>query len=182
MEEKQKISKTSIIAAIIFFAIIIVAVLLCYFRVFNDYRYSESDRKMIDSAIKIIDDFENGTLSAKEASTKMKNLTNLAEKQADDKTLSATFSSVEISLSLSDNKNGQNTHTDVPLILQTVFHFPAGRESSIRYVGSSIPLYPGCVRSLPLVCQDLPHPRSLRFARTKAVSQDKSQEMVYSCV
>lgn len=104
MEEKQKISKTSIIAAIIFFAIIIVAVLLCYFRVFNDYRYSESDRKMIDSAIKIIDDFENGTLSAKEASTKMKNLTNLAEKQADDKTLSATFSSVEISLSLSDNK------------------------------------------------------------------------------
>lgn len=102
MEEKQKISKTSIIAAIIFFAIIIVAVLLCYFRVFNDYRYSESDRKMIDSAIKIIDDFENGTLSAKEASTKMENLTNLAEKQADDKTLSAAFSSVEISLS--DNK------------------------------------------------------------------------------
>lgn len=102
MEEKQKISKTSIIAAIIFFAIIIVAVLLCYFRVFNDYRYSESDRKMIGSAIKIIDDFENGTLSAKEASTKMENLTNLAEKQADDKTLSAAFSSVEISLS--DNK------------------------------------------------------------------------------
>ena len=104
MEEKQKISKTSIIAAIIFFAIIIIAVLLCYFRVFNDYRYSESDRKMIGSAIKIIDDFENGTLSAKEASTKMENLTNLAEKQADDKTLSAAFSSVEISLSLSDNK------------------------------------------------------------------------------
>lgn len=104
MEEKQKISKTSIIAAIVFFAIIIVAVLLCYFRVFNDYRYSESDRKMIDSAIKIIDDFENGTLSAKEASTKMENLTNLAEKQADDKTLSATFSNAEISLSLSDNK------------------------------------------------------------------------------
>ena len=71
MEEKQKISKTSIIAAIIFFAIIIVAVLLWYFRVFNDYRYSKSDRKMIDSAIKIIDDFENGTLSAKEANTKM---------------------------------------------------------------------------------------------------------------
>ena len=104
MEEKQKISKTSIIAAIIFFAIIIVAVLLCYFRVFNDYRYSESDRKMIGSAIKIIDDFENGTLSAKEASTKMENLTNLAEKQDDDKTLSAAFSSAEISLSLSDNK------------------------------------------------------------------------------
>ena len=83
MEEKQKISKTSIIAAIVFFAIIIVAVLLCYFRVFNDYRYSESDRKMIDSAIKIIDDFENGTLSAKEASTKMENLTNLAEKSGD---------------------------------------------------------------------------------------------------
>ena len=104
MEEKQKISKTSIIAAIVFFAIIIVAVLLCYFRVFSDYRYSENDRKMIDSAIKIIDDFENGTLSAKEASTKMENLTNLAEKQADDKTLSTAFSSVEISLSLSDNK------------------------------------------------------------------------------
>lgn len=59
---------------------------------------------MISSAIKIIDNFENGTLSAKEASTKMENLTNLVEKQADDKTLSAAFSSVEISLSLSDNK------------------------------------------------------------------------------
>lgn len=104
MEEKQKVNKTSIIAAIVFFAIIIVAVLLCYFRVFSDYRYSESDRKMISNAIKIIDDFENGTLSAKEASTKMENLTNLAEKQADDKTLSAAFSSVEISFSLSDNK------------------------------------------------------------------------------
>lgn len=34
----------------------------------------------------------------------MENLTNLAEKQADDKTLSAAFSSVEISLSLLDNK------------------------------------------------------------------------------
>lgn len=104
MEEKQKINKTSIIAAIVFFAIIIVVVLLCYFRMFSDYRYSENDKKMISSAIKIIDDFENGTLSAKEASTKMENLTNLAEKQADDKTLSAAFSSVEISLSLSDNK------------------------------------------------------------------------------
>lgn len=59
---------------------------------------------MISSAIQIIDDFENGTLSAKEASTKMENLTNLVEKQADDKTLSVAFSSAEISLSLSDNK------------------------------------------------------------------------------
>ena len=104
MEEKQKINKTSIIAAIVFFAIIIVAVLLCYFRVFSDYRYSENDRKIISSAIKIIDDFENGTLNAKEASAKMENLTNLAEKQADDKTLSVAFSGVEVSLSLSDNK------------------------------------------------------------------------------
>lgn len=103
MKEKQKISKSSIVIAMIFL-VIIVATLLAYLGVFNGYKYSKNDREMISSAIKIIDDFENGTLSAKEASTKMENLTNLAEKQADDKTLSADFSSVEISLSLSDNK------------------------------------------------------------------------------
>lgn len=103
MKEKQKISKSSIVIAMIFL-VIIVATLLAHLGVFNGYKYSKNDREMISSAIKIIDDFENGTLSAKEASTKMENLTNLAEKQADDKTLSAAFSSVEISLSLSDNK------------------------------------------------------------------------------
>ena len=103
MKEKQKISKSSIVIAMIFL-VIIVATLLAHLGVFNGYKYSKIDREMISSAIKIIDDFENGTLSAKEASTKMENLTNLAEKQADDKTLSAAFSSVEISLSLSDNK------------------------------------------------------------------------------
>lgn len=103
MKEKQKISKSSIVIAMIFL-VIIVATLLAHIGVFNGYKYSKNDREMISSAIKIIDDFENGTLSAKEASTKMENLTNLAEKQADDKTLSAAFSSVEISLSLSDNK------------------------------------------------------------------------------
>lgn len=103
MKEKQKISKSSIVITMIFL-VIIVATLLAYLGVFNGYKYSKNDREMISSAIKIIDDFENGTLSAKEASTKMENLTNLAEKQADDKTLSATFSSTEISLSLSDNK------------------------------------------------------------------------------
>lgn len=103
MKEKQKISKSSLVIAMIFL-VIIVATLLAYLGVFNGYKYSKNDREMISSAIKIIDDFENGTLSAKEASTKMENLTNLAEKQADDKTLSAAFSSVEISLSLSDNK------------------------------------------------------------------------------
>jgi hypothetical protein len=103
MKEKQKISKSSIVIAMIFL-VIIVATLLAYLGVFNGYKYSKNDREMISSAIQIIDDFENGTLSAKEASTKMENLTNLAEKQADDKTLSADFSSAEISLSLSDNK------------------------------------------------------------------------------
>ena len=103
MKEKQKISKSSIVIAMIFL-VIIVATLLAHLGVFNGYKYSKNDREMISSAIQIIDDFENGTLSAKEASTKMENLTNLAEKQADDKTLSAAFSSVEISLSLSDNK------------------------------------------------------------------------------
>ena len=103
MKEKQKISKSSIVIVMIFL-VIIVATLLAHLGVFNGYKYSKNDREMISSAIKIIDDFENGTLSAKEANTKMKNLTNLAEKQADDKTLSAAFSSVEISLSLSDNK------------------------------------------------------------------------------
>lgn len=103
MKEKQKISKSSIVIAVIFL-VIIIATLLAYLGVFNGYKYSKNDREMISSAIKIIDDFENGTLSAKEASTKMENLTNLAEKQADDKTLSATFSNAEISLSLSDNK------------------------------------------------------------------------------
>lgn len=103
MKEKQKISKSSIVIAMIFL-VIIVATLLAYLGVFNGYKYSKNDREMISSAIKIIDDFENGTLSVKEASTKMENLTNLAEKQADDKTLSATFSNAEISLSLSDNK------------------------------------------------------------------------------
>lgn len=103
MKEKQKISKSSIVIAMIFL-VIIVATLLAYLGVFNGYKYSKNDREMISSAIQIIDDFENGTLSAKEASTKMENLTNLAEKQADDKTLSAGFSSAEISLSLSDNK------------------------------------------------------------------------------
>lgn len=103
MKKKQKISKSSIVIAAIFL-VIIIATLLAYLGVFNGYKYSKNDREMISSAIKIIDDFENGTLSAKEASTKMENLTNLAEKQADDKTLSATFSSAEISLSLSDNK------------------------------------------------------------------------------
>lgn len=103
MKEKQKISKSSIVIAMIFL-VIIVATLLAYLGVFNGYKYSKNDREMISSAIKIIDDFENGTLSAKEASTKMENLTNLVEKQADDKTLSAAFSSAEISLSLSDNK------------------------------------------------------------------------------
>lgn len=103
MKEKQKISKSSIVIAMIFL-VIIVATLLAHLGVFNGYKYSKNDREMISSAIKIIDDFENGTLSAKEASTKMENLTNLVEKQADDKTLSAAFSSVEISLSLSDNK------------------------------------------------------------------------------
>lgn len=103
MKEKQKISKSSIVIAMIFL-VIIVATLLAHLGVFNGYKYSKNDREMISSAIKIIDDFENGTLSAKEASTKMENLTNLVEKQADDKTLSADFSSVEISLSLSDNK------------------------------------------------------------------------------
>lgn len=103
MKEKQKISKSSIVIAMIFL-VIIIATLLAYLGVFNGYKYSKNDREMISSAIKIIDDFENGTLSAKEASTKMENLTNLAEKQADDKTLSATFSNAEISLSLSDNK------------------------------------------------------------------------------
>lgn len=103
MKEKQKISKSSIVIAMIFL-VIIVATLLAYLGVFNGYKYSKNDREMISSAIKIIDDFENGTLSAKESSTKMENLTNLAEKQADDKTLSAAFSSAEISLSLSDNK------------------------------------------------------------------------------
>lgn len=103
MKEKQKISKSSIVIAMIFL-VIIVATLLAHLGVFNGYKYSKNDREMISSAIKIIDNFENGTLSAKEASTKMENLTNLVEKQADDKTLSAAFSSVEISLSLSDNK------------------------------------------------------------------------------
>lgn len=103
MKEKQKISKSSIVIAMIFL-VIIVATLLAHLGVFNGYKYSKNDREMISSAIKIIDDFENGTLSAKEASTKMENLTNLVEKQADDKTLSAAFSSAEISLSLSDNK------------------------------------------------------------------------------
>lgn len=103
MKEKQKISKSSIVIAMIFL-VIIIATLLAHLGVFNGYKYSKNDREMISSAIKIIDDFENGTLSAKEASTKMENLTNLAEKQADDKTLSATFSNAEISLSLSDNK------------------------------------------------------------------------------
>ena len=103
MKEKQKISKSSIVIAMIFL-VIIVATLLAHLGVFNGYKYSKNDREMISSAIKIIDDFENGTLSAKEASTKMENLTNLVEKQADDKTLSADFSSAEISLSLSDNK------------------------------------------------------------------------------
>ena len=103
MKEKQKISKSSIVIAMIFL-VIIVATLLAYLGVFNGYKYSKNDREMISSAIQIIDDFENGTLSAKEESTKMENLTNLAEKQADDKTLSADFSSAEISLSLSDNK------------------------------------------------------------------------------
>ena len=103
MKEKKKISKSSIVIAMIFL-VIIVATLLAHLGVFNGYKYSKNDREMISSAIKIIDDFENGTLSAKEASTKMENLTNLVEKQADDKTLSADFSSVEISLSLSDNK------------------------------------------------------------------------------
>lgn len=103
MKEKQKISKSSIVIAMIFL-VIIITTLLAHLGVFNGYKYSKNDREMISSAIKIIDDFENGTLSAKEASTKMENLTNLVEKQADDKTLSADFSSVEISLSLSDNK------------------------------------------------------------------------------
>lgn len=103
MKERQKISKSSIVIAMIFL-VIIVATLLAHLGVFNGYKYSKNDREMISSAIQIIDDFENGTLSAKEASTKMENLTNLAEKQADDKTLSAAFSSAEISLSLSDNK------------------------------------------------------------------------------
>lgn len=103
MKEKQKISKSSIVIAMIFL-VIIIATLLAYLEVFNGYKYSKNDREMISSAIKIIDDFENGTLSVKEASTKMEDLTNLAEKQADDKTLSATFSNAEISLSLSDNK------------------------------------------------------------------------------
>lgn len=103
MKEKQKISKSSIVIVMIFL-VIIVATLLAHLGVFNGYKYSKNDREMISSAIKIIDDFENGTLSAKEASTKMENLTNLVEKQADDKTLSAAFSSAEISLSLSDNK------------------------------------------------------------------------------
>ena len=103
MKEKQKISKSSIVIAMIFL-VTIVATLLAHLGVFNGYKYSKNDREMISSAINIIDDFENGTLSAKEASTKMENLTNLAEKQADDKTLSATFSNAEISLSLSDNK------------------------------------------------------------------------------
>lgn len=103
MKEKQKISKSSIVIAMIFL-VIIVATLLAHLGVFNGYKYSKNDREMISSAIQIIDDFENGTLSAKEASTKMENLTNLVEKQADDKTLSAAFSSAEISLSLSDNK------------------------------------------------------------------------------
>jgi hypothetical protein len=103
MKEKQKISKSSIVIVMIFL-VIIVATLLAHLGVFNGYKYSKNDREMISSAIQIIDDFENGTLSAKEASTKMENLTNLAEKQADDKTLSADFSSAEISLSLSDNK------------------------------------------------------------------------------
>jgi hypothetical protein len=103
MKEKQKISKSSIVIAMIFL-VIIVATLLAYLGVFNGYKCSKNDREMISSAIQIIDDFENGTLSTKEASTKMENLTNLAEKQADDKTLSADFSSAEISLSLSDNK------------------------------------------------------------------------------
>lgn len=103
MKEKQKISKSSIVIAV-FFLVIIIATLLAYLGVFNGYKYSKNDREMISSAIKIIDDFENGTLSVKEANTKMENLTNLAEKQADDKTLSATFSNAEISLSLSDNK------------------------------------------------------------------------------
>lgn len=103
MKEKQKISKSSLVIAMIFL-VIIIATLLAHLGVFNGYKYSKNDREMISSAIKIIDDFENGTLSAKEASTKMENLTNLAEKQADDKTLSAAFSGVEVSLSLSDNK------------------------------------------------------------------------------
>lgn len=103
MKEKQKISKSSIVIAMIFL-VIIVATLLAHLGVFNGYKYSKNDREMISSAIQIIDDFENGTLSAKEASTKMENLTNLVEKQADDKTLSAAFSNAEISLSLSDNK------------------------------------------------------------------------------
>lgn len=103
MKEKQKISKSSVVIAIIFL-VIIIATLLAYLGVFNGYKYSKSDREMISNAIKIIDDFENGTLSAKEASAKMGNLTDLAEKQADDKTLSTAFSSVEVSLSLSDNK------------------------------------------------------------------------------
>ena len=103
MKEKQKISKSSIVIAMIFL-VIIIATLLAHLGVFNGYKYSKNDREMISSAIKIIDDFENGTLSAKEASTKMENLTNLAEKQADNKTLSVAFSSAEISLSLSDNK------------------------------------------------------------------------------
>lgn len=103
MKEKQKISKSSIVIAMIFL-VIIVATLLAHLGVFNGYKYSKNDREMISSAIQIIDDFENGTLSAKEASTKMENLTNLVEKQADDKTLSAAFSNAEVSLSLSDNK------------------------------------------------------------------------------
>ena len=103
MKEKQKISKSSIVIAMIFL-VIIIATLLAHLGVFNGYKYSKNDREMISSAIKIIDDFENGTLSAKEASTKMENLTNLVEKQADDKTLSAAFSNAEVSLSLSDNK------------------------------------------------------------------------------
>lgn len=103
MKEKQKVSKSSIVIAMIFL-VIIVTTLLAYLGVFNGYKYSKNDREMISSAIKIIDDFENGTLNAKEASTKMENLTNLAEKQADDKTLSVAFSDVEVSLSLSDNK------------------------------------------------------------------------------
>ena len=101
MKEKQKISKSSIVIAMIFL-VIIVATLLAHLGVFNGYKYSKNDREMISSAIQIIDDFENGTLSAKEASTKMENLTNLVEKQADDKTLSAAFSNAEVSLS--DNK------------------------------------------------------------------------------
>lgn len=89
-ERKSKISKSSLVIAMVFL-VIIVATLLAYLGVFNGYKYSKNDREMISNAIKIIDDFENGTLNAKEASAKMENLTNLAEKQADDKTLSAAF-------------------------------------------------------------------------------------------